>query len=599
MKKLSNISVSRIILTSIICVIINKPLVYIVCFMYLFLHNYLQAILSVAIIFLLLFTNSFNTDYIPIGIVERKINNYYVIDKLFYKEKIIDENIQIGDVLLTISSEHLEDESNLKKNIKFECKEYNNIYSFKIRRNIYNRIQNTNSDIKDALNKFLYNINNYDDLNFNLGYGLAIYYLIRRISKKSNKIGLVSMFLYSLFFYFDPKFYIFLIDYFIDVFKLNNKFFIKLLVLSLININLLKNYSIIIPLLISLYRETDLNISFNMYLSIIESYAFGYFNLISIFFFKYLIIFQIFLCIFSILILFFPLFSTLYLFLLRVYSLINSINLNIRGQLSFISIILYVLFKNIFNINNYYIKYMLMITLILSPINDPYMSVSFIDVGQGDSILIKTPLVNKNILIDTGSKYNYYKLSKFLYSKGIYKIDYLIITHNDSDHNGNIEMLSKEFKIKNYIDQNTDINISDFSLKNIYLGEFDNDNDSSLVYWTDINGLKFLFTGDISSNAEKILIKNYPNLSVDILKVSHHGSNTATSNEFIQTVLPKIATISTSGMYGHPSKETIQTLNDYKVNIFNTKESRNIEIYLTKLGNLLKTQKGEFVIINK
>ena len=150
-----------------------------------------------------------------------------------------------------------------------------------------------------------------------------------------------------------------------------------------------------------------------------------------------------------------------------------------------------------------------LICLIISPTNNPYRHITFIDVGQGDSAMIKNPFTHSCILIDTGSRFNYYKLKKFLFKEGIYKIDKLIITHDDSDHNGNIDNLLKDFEIDESVSKGRDIEYGNLLLKYYDLGVFDNDNDNSLVYSLYIDNLNFLFTGDISDIAERELMKRY------------------------------------------------------------------------------------------
>lgn len=596
MKKLSIISAYRVLLISIFCILIDSPFVYIAGLILLIFNGYKESLLSILLILLIVITNSIKTDYLPFGIVEKRINNYYVVDKLLYKCRISDSFIDIGDIVYSSSSQYIEDNNYLKKNIKFNIVNYNVISNFSIRNRIYNYIQSRNTNVLDGLNKFIYNINNYDDPIYNLGYGLAIYYLIKLISRKSNKFALVGVFVYWLLFCFDIKFYLLLIDLILK--KNDYKLHIKIIVISLINISLFNNLAILLPILIEFYRKLDLKISFKHYLSLIESYYFGYFNLMNIFIFKYIVYFQVFLMLFSFLVLIFPFFEDIYILILKIYSYINSINIEIRGSLSFFGIILYILAKSTIRIiDNSIFKYFLMILCILCPINRPFTKISFIDVGQGDSILIQNYLNNGTILIDTGSKYNYFKLRKYLYSQSIYNIDYLVITHNDSDHNGNLNSINTDFKVGNIIDKPSDIKYKGINLINLEIDNFDNDNDNSLVYWTKLNSVSFLFTGDISENAEKILVEKYPNLNINILKVSHHGSNTATSTEFLQSTLPEISIISTSGMYGHPSKEVIDNLNDFKVANYITRYCGNIEIYINSLFSLLKTQNGEFAII--
>lgn len=595
MKKLNNISVYSILIISIICAIVNSVIVYILCAVYLLIKNYKYLLIYLVLVLAIIGSNNIKNDFINIGIVEKKVNNYYVVDKILYKVKVTENELDIGDIIATNNSEYIEDIIYLKKNIRYETKYSTKLSNFKLRKTIYNDIQNSSNSIKDGLNKFIYNINNYDEPIYNLGYGLAIYYLIRIIAKKSNKLGILFTFLYMALFYFDIKFYLLFVDLLLP--KEHNKLYLKLLIISLLNINFFHNLTILLPLLINFYYKININIDFKQYLSIIELYFFGYFNLIGIFLFKYVIYFQIVLLVASFLTLIFPFLNNIYVKLINAYSFINNINLDIRGSLSIFGIIIYYFINSIFKIKNKYLKYIIMILCILCPLNNPYTKVSYIDVGQGDSILVKDKLNSSNILIDTGSIYNYYKLKEYLYSQSIYSIDYLIITHNDSDHNGNIESLKKDFKIENIIDKPIDVSCKDLYLKNIYIDKFDNDNDNSLVYWTNINGLRFLFTGDISKSAEKVFNDKYPNLNIDILKVSHHGSKTATSLEFLENTKPRLAIISTSGMYGHPSKDTIDNLDSFLVDRYITKDDGTIEIYITSAFNLLKTHNGEFAII--
>ena len=597
MKQLNNISAYRILVLLLIGLYFHNVYIFLAEIILLCFYNFKESIVLILIIILIFLTNSIKTDYIPIGIVERKINNYYVVDKLLYKTKINNDDIDIGDIILTDKYELISDDNYLKKNIKYTNDEYHVINTFKIRKVLNNRIEKFNPNIKNSLNKFIYNISNYDDLSFNLGYGLAIYYLIKQINNKSKKVGFISIIIYSLLFYFDIKFYLLIFDYILDILNIKNKIPIKYVLICLINTNLLNNYSIQIPLFLGLFSHLSKKEDFKLYLIIIQSILFGYINILNTFIYKYYVKVQIILLLFSIVLLFIPSLETIYSFIISVYSNYNDLNLNIRGSISIIGFIIYLLFIYMFKVENTLIKIGLFILILISPFNNPFYHVSFIDVGQGDSILIKSDFNKANILIDTGSTYNYYKLKKYLFSQGVYCLDYLIITHNDSDHNGNVKQLSKDFKIKNIIEQPIDVKYKDINLTNLYVKEFDNDNDNSLVYYTNINDIGLLFTGDISSNCERLLVNKYSDLSVDILKASHHGSKSATSDYFVGRTLPKIAIISTSGMYGHPHASTIETLNNYLVKIYNTKQEKNIEIYFTKLANILKTDNLSFAII--
>lgn len=596
MKKLNNISVCRISLFILFSLFFDNKYIYILLCLLLLIYSVKESFIYLLLISLILLCNSITIDFIPYGIVERKVNNYFVVDKILYKTEIYSDDINIADIIYTKDGIYYDSIDKLKKNIKFKNNTFNVIYNLKIKNYIYNRIQNFNDKERIGLNKFLYNINNYDDISFNLGYGLSAYYLIKEISKRNKAVGIVFLLTYIVLFYFDPKFYILIIDFILKDNKYY-KYWLKLLLIALINNCLFYNYSIIIPLLLSLRNRIDLNIDFKGFLVLIESMIFGYVNLISIIIFKYLIYIQIFLLCFSIILLLFPCFASFYRLLLSIYSSINESSIELRGSITVLGFIIYFLCLYLFKINNENIKIILILFIILSPFNNPFLKISFIDVGQGDSELIRLPFYKGNILIDTGSKYNYFKLKNYLYSESIYKIDYLIITHDDSDHNGNIDSLKNDFKIKNIITIGEDIYLNDLKLKYLYIDDFDNDNDNSLVYWSSINDISFLFTGDISSIAERKLIDKYVQLDVDILKASHHGSNSGNSEYFIANTNPSISIISTSGKYGHPSSETINTFNSFLVDYYITKDVGNVEFYLTRLINILKTQNGDFAII--
>lgn len=156
--------------------------------------------------------------------------------------------------------------------------------------------------------------------------------------------------------------------------------------------------------------------------------------------------------------------------------------------------------------------------------------------------------------------------------------------------------MKKDFKIKNIITSPIDISIKDITLNNYYLGYFDNDNDNSLIYETTIDNLSFLFTGDISKDIERLLISKY-DLDIDILKVSHHGSKTGSESQFIGTILPRYAIISTNGYYGHPHNETLATLKAYHIDILQTKKEGTISFFFCKLFKFIKTDNNKFILL--
>ena len=254
--------------------------------------------------------------------------------------------------------------------------------------------------------------------------------------------------------------------------------------------------------------------------------------------------------------------------------------------------------------------------------------VYFVDVGQGDCSLIITEK-NKKILIDGGGSESYdvgeNTTLPYLLDRRISKLDYIIISHFDSDHvQGlfavleNIKVLnvilSKQYEMtENYekflsivkgkkinlilakkgdvikIDKHSYIEVL-FPLENVkeYISQNAINNNSLVFKYKDRN-ISILYTGDIEKIAEERLISLYRDtnkLEADILKVAHHGSKTSTIESFLELVNPKIAVISVgkNNTFGHPSEEVVARLKDKKVVIRRTDLEGEI---VMKFGNTL------------
>ena len=247
-----------------------------------------------------------------------------------------------------------------------------------------------------------------------------------------------------------------------------------------------------------------------------------------------------------------------------------------------------------------YIIILFIILLIHHNINylNPISSLTMIDVGQGDSFLIKLKHNKGNILIDTGGIPTYddkepYDIAEnitipYLKAEGIDHLDYLIITHSDFDHAGMAINLIKNFKVNKvifnkgeYNDLELEIidvlkkkrvpyyqNVNELKINNIKLLFLNNriyndENDNSSVIYVDIDKIKLLFMADATVNAEEDLLKTYDLPNIDILKVGHHGSKTSSSKKFINSINPKYSIISVgeNNSYGHPNKEVLENLN--------------------------------------
>lgn len=257
-------------------------------------------------------------------------------------------------------------------------------------------------------------------------------------------------------------------------------------------------------------------------------------------------------------------------------------------------------------------------------------SVTFLDVGQGDAILIRLPYDQEIYLIDTGGTIRLNKeewqrkkhefsvgndiLIPYLQKEGIKKIDKLIVTHGDADHIGaaqellsNItvkevvfgrkeqeailekavkkQALEKEVKISEVGEgESWRVNEAEF-LVLAPTGKERSENNASIVLWAKLGGITWLFTGDLEEEGEKGLVATYPDLRADVLKVAHHGSNTSSITPFLSAVQPNIAIVSVGerNRYGHPHKEVIERF-----------EKMGIEIWRTdKQGAISYVFKGE------
>lgn len=211
----------------------------------------------------------------------------------------------------------------------------------------------------------------------------------------------------------------------------------------------------------------------------------------------------------------------------------------------------------------------------LLPINVITKGVYFINVGQGDSILIRDH--NKTVMIDTGGNTKFdmatETLIPFFNKIGVRHLDLLVTTHDDFDHSGAVNSLLENFKVYNYVKEKEDFpyQIGNINLVNINYYEGD-ENDSSLVFLLDFMNKKWLLTGDASIESEKSILKSGVDIDCDILKVGHHGSKTSSSEEFIKAASPSEAIIScgAKNYYGHPNKEVLDILNKYNVKIRRT-----------------------------
>jgi competence protein ComEC len=234
-----------------------------------------------------------------------------------------------------------------------------------------------------------------------------------------------------------------------------------------------------------------------------------------------------------------------------------------------------------------------------------YLTFAMLNVGQGDALFIESP-TGTQILIDGGPPRKILsRLSRVmpLFDKSI---DAIIITNPDLDHIGGFLDVLKVYKVgqvyeagtwnesktyenlKNKIKEKNiptslakkgmRINLGGGVVLDILFPDRDvstwTTNDGSVVAKLSYGETSVMLTGDATSETEKLILGSNPisDLDIDILKIAHHGSKTSTSDIFVEAVSPEYALISSDGgkKYGHPHKETLDTLNSFGTKIFRT-----------------------------
>ena len=235
------------------------------------------------------------------------------------------------------------------------------------------------------------------------------------------------------------------------------------------------------------------------------------------------------------------------------------------------------------------------------------LEVHYIDVGQGDATLIKCG--SHAMLIDGGNNNKGTTGQLYLKKQGVESLDYVIGTHPDADHIGGLDVIVYKYNCDTVImpDYEKDTKtyqelvdvIHDKNMKITYpvvgeqyaLGEAKftiiapnsnsyggNANDYSVAILLEYGKNRFLFTGDAEEASEAEMLTNGIDISADVYKVAHHGSRSASTQEFLNAVHPKYAVISCGegNSYGHPHAEVLNRLRSMGVEVFRTDEQGSI-----------------------
>ncbi|MDP8247712.1 MAG: helix-hairpin-helix domain-containing protein [Candidatus Tritonobacter lacicola] len=229
------------------------------------------------------------------------------------------------------------------------------------------------------------------------------------------------------------------------------------------------------------------------------------------------------------------------------------------------------------------------------------LEIHFIDIGQGDSTLIKCP-DGTNILIDGGPKKSTEAFLKYLEKEKVKRIDLLIATHPDEDHIGGLPTVVRKYDIGKYMDPGKSHTThiykdllqsikekkvpyklcragQEFAIGNVKMkvlhpgGKLPEDNNNcSIVVRVEYGKNSFLLTGDAALEAENEILERQYDIQSDFLKCGHHGSRHSCSHDFVKQVRPRLAGISCglNNSYGHPKKIVLDRMKAFGATVFRT-----------------------------
>ena len=208
--------------------------------------------------------------------------------------------------------------------------------------------------------------------------------------------------------------------------------------------------------------------------------------------------------------------------------------------------------------------------------------VTFINVGQGDAILVRDR--STAVLIDTGGTTQFdlatESLIPYLRKNRIYHLDCVIASHHDYDHIGAYESLAAHFDVRAFVDEKGQfpLTIGGLRFENLNTFEADEENEASLVLKLDFMGQRWMFTGDAPEGIERQILASGADVDCDVLKVGHHGSNTSSCMPWLVACSPSVAIISVgaNNHYGHPDEEVVERLVSLGIEIRRTDQEGTI-----------------------
>lgn len=256
---------------------------------------------------------------------------------------------------------------------------------------------------------------------------------------------------------------------------------------------------------------------------------------------------------------------------------------------------------------------------------DSTLQVTVIDVGNADAILLQNK--GQSMLIDAGERGDGDDVLAYLEQQGVSSLDHVIATHADSDHIGGMATVLNGIPVKEYImafmpkghtpTTKTYMNVltaldeKDIPLTEATVGasfalgdakveilgpvkDFDNNNDQSVICKVTFGNNKFLFMGDAETDAETALVQSGADLSADVLKVAHHGSETGTKAAFLSQVNPRYALITCGekNSYGHPHDGCLLRLRKINAQVYRSDVNGTITVLSDGQTITVQTEKG-------
>lgn len=271
--------------------------------------------------------------------------------------------------------------------------------------------------------------------------------------------------------------------------------------------------------------------------------------------------------------------------------------------------------------------------LVAPSLSGDLLEVHFLDIGQGDCIFIKTP-GGKHYLVDTGNKGAKRKILPYLKYLKVEKLDGIVISHSHSDHvgallailqgipvsavytSGHFHTNKYNMKVLKYIEEqkiplrklrrgdklelDKDVTADVLHPPPDWDGDRVDPNDFSVVLRLSFGEIDFLLTGDCEKKCEKAILKEKLPIKSEFLKVGHHGSNTASTDPFLDYVVPLYAVISVgvNNSFAHPHKETLDKLRLRDITIMRTDEQGAFGVFTDGKRIMIKVKGKEWVPVS-